>query len=102
MALRQKSTNQIFEKYAKKRTKVTVRKLSRELVLIEGNRDAFEFLGELLLVFAHSEEHMRQFWPKGPGSARFSSKSTLGFYLHMLPCPLCLRKRRMARAKHLG
>jgi len=86
---RTRSTNGVFEKYARKRTKVTVKKLDKNLVLVEGNRTAFEFLGELFLAFARSKnEHMVQIWPKGPGNARFTSQSKLGFYLPMLPCTL--------------
>ncbi len=82
------TTNDVFDKYARKRAKVTVQKLNKELILIEGDRTAFEFLGELFFAYARSREHMVQFWPKGPGNARFTSQSTVGFYLHMLPCAL--------------
>jgi hypothetical protein len=86
MPAKAKSTNTIFEEYAGKRTKVTVRKLNRNLILIEGDRTAFEFLGQLFLAHARSKDRHLQFWPKGPGKSRFSRQSTLGFYLHVLPC----------------
>ena len=96
MPSKTQSTNGVFRKYAVKRTKVTVKKLDKEVILVEGNRTAFEFLGELFLAFARSNEHSVQIWPRGPGNARFTSQSTLGFYLHKLPCTY-----RKSRTKHV-
>jgi hypothetical protein len=80
------SVNSVFAAYAKKKAKLAVQKLDRDTVLIEGDRTALEFLGELLITYARSGEHAVQFSPKGAGQARFTKKSTLGFYLHRLPC----------------
>lgn len=80
------STKQIFEDYEKRTTKLTLRKLDKTTVLIEGDRDALGFLGKLLVALAHSKEHSLQMSPKGAGKHRFSKKSTLGFYVHKLPC----------------
>jgi len=83
---RKHSTNEIFEISAHKRPKITVRKLDKGTVLIEGDSAALEFLGNLLLALAGSNEHSVQLSPNGAGSARFTRESTLGLYLHKLPC----------------
>ena len=83
---RKLSTDDVFQTYARKKAKLTVQKLGRDTILIEGDRIGLEFLGELLLVYARSSEHGVQFSPKGAGMARFTKQSTLGFYLHKLPC----------------
>jgi hypothetical protein len=93
----QKSVNDVFKSYARKNAKLSVQKLDKDTILLEGDRTALEFLGELLLVYARSDEHGVQFSPKGAGMARFTKQSTLGFYLHQLPCTR--RKGRLARGK---
>jgi hypothetical protein len=80
------SVNDVFDFYDKKKAKLTVQKLDKDVMLIEGDQTALEFLGELILAYARSDEHGVQFWPKGSGNARFTKLSTLGFYLHKLPC----------------
>jgi hypothetical protein len=80
------STNDVFELYAKKGAKLTVRKLDRAMILIEGDRTALEFLGNLFAC-ARSDEHSIQFSPTGAGKNRFSRRSTLGVYVHRVPCP---------------
>ena len=76
--------------YCKKkpRPKVTVAKLNRDMVLIEGTATGLEFLGQYLLAHSRSEPGNCHYWlsPKGPGSAWFTTDSTLGVYLHKLPC----------------
>jgi hypothetical protein len=87
------STNEIFERYAVKDVKLTVRKLDKTTTLIEGDSTALEFLGELLLACAHSNEHSIQLSPYGAGNARFTKQSTLGPYIHRLPWERHLRIR---------
>lgn len=79
-------TNDVFELYAKKGVKITVRKLEGRTVLVEGDRTSLEFLGDLILTYAKSSEHDVQLSPTGAGMARFTKQSTLGLYLHRLPC----------------
>jgi hypothetical protein len=83
---RKHSTNEIFEICAQNQVKITVRKLDKGTVLIEGANVGLEFLGNLLLALAGSNEHSVQFSPNGAGSACFTRESTLGLYLHKLPC----------------
>jgi hypothetical protein len=79
------AANKVFGLYARKRAKVTVRKLDRTTILIEGDKTAMEFLGRLFLAVSKSE-HSVQISPQGAGSARFTKEATLGLYIHKLPC----------------
>jgi hypothetical protein len=80
------STSHVFELYAKKDAKLTLRKLDKTTILVEGDSTALEFLGELLLACARSDEHSIQMSPNGAGKNRFTKESTLGFYVHRVPC----------------
>ncbi len=83
---RKTSTNQVFELFATKDAKITVRMLDKLTILVEGDSTAIEFLGKLLLAHAKSDEHSVQLSPHGAGRNRFSKESTLGFYVHKVPC----------------
>jgi hypothetical protein len=64
------------------------------IVLIEGDELSFEFLGRLFLAQAKAINGCGfSIEPRGPGSAFFSKKSTMGVYLHRLPCDEPKRKR---------
>jgi hypothetical protein len=84
------TTDEVVELYRreKKRPELTMQKLDKNTVLIEGSAKALEFLGQFVL--AHSrgdpEDCGNGLNPKGAGSAWFTKESTLGFYLHRLPC----------------
>jgi hypothetical protein len=77
--------------YAKKknRKKVTV-KIDDEggMVIIEGEAEALEFVGNLLLAQAKYEKDCSYFIsPRNPGGIFFNNKkSTHGIYIHRLPC----------------
>jgi hypothetical protein len=89
---------EVIEKYAESPSKLTVRtfvapgetpETSETFVLFEGEPDALRFLGEAILAFTNSDAGCNwDFHPKGAGSIYFSSNSTVGFYLHKLPCDL--------------
>ena len=68
--------------------KFTVKQLPKHkgMVLIEGDKAAFEFLGELFKAHARAEDCGFDIGPKSAGRARFKKGSTLGLYLHRLPC----------------
>jgi hypothetical protein len=80
------SYNIILSKLEKKRPRITLRRLDRKTVLIEGNSTSLKYLGYLLLAHAEASDCGDQYSPDGPGSRWFSKDSTLGFYLHRLPC----------------
>ena len=78
----------------RKRPRLTIQKLDRNTILIEGNAKALEFLGEFVLAHsrADTDDCGRGLDPKGAGNAWFTKESTLGFFLHRLPCRLGERK----------
>ena len=90
------STNDVVEKHAASSSKLTVRTLSEtsgqtaeQYALIEGDASALRFLAELILAHLNSDESCgRQLHPNGPGSVHFNRESTIGIYLHKLPCHL--------------
>ncbi len=61
--------------------------LGEGIVLIEGDADALQFLGKLLLAQAKYRPDCGFFIsPKGPGHRFFERRSRYGFYIHRLPC----------------
>lgn len=97
------SPRDMVERLAKRDPKLTVRKLDRETVLVEGDSNALKFLGYLLLAHAEAPDCGDQFSPGGAGSTLFTKDSTLGFYLHRVPCKEVRRRysppKRAARAR---
>ena len=68
------------------------------LVLIEGDRQTLEFLGNYILAHARKPKDCGiQMFPNGPGGLGFSPNSELGLYLHLLPCWDDAEKLRLAR-----
>jgi hypothetical protein len=82
------SSDDICATYARKRVKITVKILDDkdDMVLIEGNADALEFLGNLFLAQARSRDCGFQIAPHSAGQAFFSQHSRLGIYIHRVPC----------------
>lgn len=79
-------TNDICEHYANKGTKLTVRLLDDDTVLIEGSDDALKFLGELIVAHVENEGDGLHIGPNAAGNVFFTTRSTLGLYLHRTPC----------------
>ena len=86
--VKKSSINNVIRQYSRKpnRAKLTVRKLDRDNVLIEGTDDSLKFLAHLLIALAHEEDCGFQLSPKGAGMAWFAKDATLGVYLHRIPC----------------
>ena len=87
------TVNEILEKHSEVRSKIKVRLLPPEefeqegYVLLEGDREALQFLAKLLV--AQSEETTDcglQIHPNGPGRLHFDYLSNLGIYIHVIPC----------------
>jgi hypothetical protein len=58
-----------------------------DMVLIEGQTDALEFLGNVLLAQAKFGKSCHFFFgPRTAGFRFFTKKSTHGIYIHRLPC----------------
>ena len=90
------TVDRVCLKYADKGAKVTMKPLPHDpkMLLIEGDALAFEFLGNLFLAHAKAINGCGfSIEPRGAGSALFSKKSTVGMYLHFLPCDARKRSR---------
>ena len=88
--LKELTTNDVVRLYSRKRKppKLTIMKLNRDTVLIEGDATALEFLGQFVLAHSRADKDdcHNGLHPRGAGNAWFTKESTLGFYLHKLPC----------------
>jgi hypothetical protein len=88
--LKELTTNGVVRQYSRKRKppKLTMARLDRDTILIEGDAAAIEFLGQFILAHSRSDKDdcHSGLHPKGAGNAWFTKGSTLGFYLHKLPC----------------
>jgi hypothetical protein len=85
------TTNAVIRLYSRRRKppKLTMAKLNRDTILIEGDARALEFLGQFILAHSRADkDHCchSNLHPKCAGSAWFTRESTVGFYLHKLPC----------------
>ena len=60
--------------------------LDSETVLIEGSQIGLENLARLIAGQAASSDCGFQISPSGPGSKLFRPGSTLGVYIHRVPC----------------
>ena len=97
------TTDGIVRLYSRRKNppKLTRTRLDRDTVLIEGDATALEFLGQFILAHfrADKDDCHNGLHPKGAGNTWFTRESTLGFYLHRLPCDEghIPRKKRMKR-----
>jgi hypothetical protein len=84
------TTDGVVRLYSRKRNrpKLTMTKLDRDTILVEGDAAALEFLGQFILAHsrANKDDCHNGLHPKGAGNAWFTKESALGFYLHELPC----------------
>lgn len=82
------SINGVIDLYSRKtkRAKLTVRKLDRDTVLIEGSSESLKFLAHIILALAEEEDCGFEMSPNGAGNAWFTKEAKLGIYLHRLPC----------------
>ena len=63
-------------------------RLDRDTILIEGDAAALRFLGQFILAHSRAEKGdcHNGLHPREAGNAWFTKESTLGLYLHKLPC----------------
>ena len=82
------SVDEVCDSYARKNVKIAVRILDDEndMILIEGDAKALEFLGNLFLAQASAGDCGFQIAPNSAGMTFFTPKSTLGIYIHRVPC----------------
>jgi hypothetical protein len=85
--VKQITPDEVCVDYADRKVKITARTMEDDLVLLEGDREALEFLGKLFLAQANDERSChKSLQPDGAGSAFFTDTSNLGIYIHRLPC----------------
>ncbi len=90
------SVDNILEAHSLSNSRLTVRTFTTEdedfpqqFVLLEGSSENLRFLGEFIL--AHVGAGSTCSWslhPNGAGNVHFSNESTIGIFLHKLPCDL--------------
>src|SRR5450631_783062 len=81
------SPDQVFASFAEGGGFIFIDTATTENILIEGSATALEFLGKLLQAqAAFPKDCGFQISPVGAGNALFSQSSTLGIYIHRLPC----------------
>ena len=83
------TVNQVCAAYVDRSVKVTMKPLPGrpKTLLIEGDELGFDFLGKLFLAHAKGINGCGfSVGPREAGNAFFSKKSSVGIYLHRLPC----------------
>jgi hypothetical protein len=85
MAKQAKNPDLVAEKFAESGSKLTVKNLNREYVMIEGDRRALRFLARIIEAQADfgDEDCAFQFSPKSAGKALFTKDSTRGLVIHV-------------------
>lgn len=74
--------DRMCEKYASTTSKITLRLLDSNTILVESDKRGLEFLGNLLICVSQTVGEGFQLSPDGPGSALFSRESGIGLYIH--------------------
>jgi hypothetical protein len=84
------TVHDLLDQHSNSQSKLSVRLLPPEkseragYVLVEGDKSAIRFLGELLIEIARqSAGYDLQLHPSGPGSLHFQDTSDLGFYIQL-------------------
>jgi hypothetical protein len=80
------SSQQELKKLWKRKPRISVRKLDKKTVLIEGNSAGLKFLGTLLMSLSEAHDCGEQWSPDGAGNKLFSTDSKFGIYIHRVPC----------------
>ena len=87
------SSQRELKKLSKRKPRISVRKLDKKTVLIEGNSTGLKFLGTLLISLSEADDCGDQWLLDGAGSELFSTDSKFGFYLHRVPCAMKTHKK---------
>ena len=82
-----KTTDEVCEDFANKNAQIKIKQFDNYTILIEGDSEGLEFLGNLILTQAKCKNDCKKsLAPKGAGSKLFSRGSDLGIVLHRIPC----------------
>ena len=81
------SPDEVCRQFAIEGVSITVRTLKDEsMILIEGSERALQFLSELLQAQSGFADCGFGIGPGAAGSGLFSEESTVGLYIHRVPC----------------
>jgi hypothetical protein len=84
--MKQKTPDSVCGTAEKVKFKIAPLPEDSSYVLIEGDRNAFKFLARLFDAHAEADDCGFHIGPKCAGNAWFKKGSSLGLYLHKLPC----------------
>lgn len=76
----------VLDEFADIGVQLNLRMLDDDTVFVEGDRESLRFLSKLIWSMTQDEDCGFSMGPNRQGSAWFTQSSTLGFYLHRLPC----------------
>jgi hypothetical protein len=85
---RSRTVDEICQLYGRKRSDLSLTKMNRDTVLIEGRPRALKFLGEVLIAHARGPKDDCHFdiSPRGAGRRHFNKNSKFGVRIHRLRC----------------
>jgi hypothetical protein len=90
-----KKLSQILEEHGNSKSRLAVKTFttsedenspSETYVLLQGERESLQFLAEMIMAHLNTDTCNFSIHPSGAGSTHFSHDSTVGIYLHRLPC----------------
>jgi hypothetical protein len=73
----------VCKEYGSRPIKLQVRDLG-EVILVEGTREALEFLGKILIAQSAAKDDGFEIGPRGPGESFFDRRAEKGFYIHRI------------------
>ena len=81
------SPDSVCVAYGRRPVDLCIKKLDRDMILIEGTRRALEFLARRLTAQATFKKDCGfQIGPRSAGRKLFDRRSKFGIYIHRLPC----------------
>lgn len=76
----------VCREYGARTIKLQVRDLG-EVILVEGPREALEFLGKVLIAQSAAKDDGFEIGPRGPGEYFLDRRAEKGFYIHRIDDP---------------
>lgn len=75
-----------MQEYGARPIRLQLRDLG-EVILIEGTREALEFLGKVLIAQSTAKDDGFEIAPRGPDEYFFDRRAEKGFYIHRVDEP---------------
>ncbi|HEX2061320.1 MAG TPA: hypothetical protein VHK90_11310 [Thermoanaerobaculia bacterium] len=73
----------VCKEYGTRPIKLQVRDLG-DVILVEGTREALEFLGKVFIAQSAANDDGFEIGPRGPGEYFFDPRAEKGFYIHRM------------------